>query len=49
MRCAKDDRRKATEILRIIAVHTEVTYLKMTGDCSLADYVVKAETAVTTL
>ena len=55
MRDAKDDGRKAIEILRehyvgkgkprVIALYTELTSLKMSEDCGLTDYVLKAETA----
>ena len=59
MRDAKDDGRKAIEILRehyvgkgkprVIALYTELTPLKMSEDCSLTYYVLKAETAATSL
>ena len=59
MRDAKDDGRKAIEILRehyvgkgkprVIALYTELTSLKMSEDCGLTDYVLKAETAATSL
>ena len=51
MRDAKDDGRKAIEILRehyvgkgkprVIALYTELTSLKMSKDCGLTDYVLK--------
>ena len=59
MRDAKDDGRKAIEILRehyvgkgkprVIALYTELASLKMSEDCGLTDYVLKAETAATSL
>ena len=61
MRDAKDDGRKAVEILRehyvgkgkpcVIALYTELTSLKMSEDCCLTDYVglLKAETAARSL
>ena len=59
MRDARDDGRKALAILReqytgtgkpiIIALYTELTSLKMTGEGSLTDYVLRAETAATSL
>ena len=59
MRDVKDDGRKAIEILRehyvgkgkprVIALYTELTSLKMSEDCGLTDYVLKAETATTSL
>ena len=59
MHDAKDDGRKAIEILRehyvgkgkprVIALYIELTSLKMSEDCGLTDYVLKAETAATSL
>ena len=59
MHDAKDDGRKAVEILRehyvgkgkprVIALYTELTSLKMSEDCCLTDYVLKAETAARSL
>lgn len=59
MRDARDDRRKALEILRehyagkgkprVISLYTELTSLQKTPSESVTDYMIRAETAITAL